>query len=234
MKIMEMSEDERPREKMRSRGLVALSNVELLSVIMRTGMGGRNVMDIARELFLSADQSLCRLSSFSPDRMCKVQGIGFGKAASVVAAFELGRRCAMEQAGAEEGSVTDSETAYRIMAPYMRVLDHEESWAIFLNRSNRLIGRTMIGSGGLHSTPIDARLLAGMALERKATGVILVHNHPSGSPVPSDSDIRQTMSVRKALGALNILLLDHIVVGGDSFYSFTDECYHKRDKEEAL
>ena len=230
MKIMEMSEDERPREKMRERGLIALSNVELLSVIMRTGTGGKNVMDIARELFLSAEQSLCKLSSFSPDKMCKVQGIGFGKAASVVAAFELGRRCAVEQAGAEEGAVTTAVKAYRIMAPYMRVLDHEETWAIFLNRSNRHIGRTMIGSGGLNSTPIDARLLAGMAIERKATGLILIHNHPSGSPAPSDSDIRQTLSLRRSLGALDIKLFDHIIVGGDAFYSFTDEKYYKRGK----
>ena len=126
MRILELSEDERPREKMRDRGVAALSNVELLAVILRTGTGGRNAMELARELYAVSGNSLCELSSLSADRMCAVPGIGFGKAASIVSAFELGRRCALEKAGNTDISVTDSKVAARLFAPYLRILDHEE------------------------------------------------------------------------------------------------------------
>lgn len=221
--MMELCEDERPREKMRDRGVAALSNVELLSVILRTGTGGRNVMELARELYTASGSSLCSLSSMSADRMCDVPGIGFGKAASIVSAFELGRRCALERAGNADISVTDSKKAARLLAPYLRVLDHEECWALFLNRRNRPLGKEMIGSGGLNDTPIDSRVVMRLALEKKATAVILFHNHPSGSPEPGTADVRQTASLRAALAALNITLLDHIIIAGDSFFSFSEE-----------
>lgn len=223
MRIMELSEDERPREKMRDRGAVALSNVELLAVILRTGTGGRNVMELARELYSASGNSLCELSSLSADRMRAVPGIGFGKAASIVSAFELGRRCALERAGNTDISLTDSKAAARLLAPYLRVLDHEECWALFLNRRNRPLGKEMIGAGGLNDTPIDSRVVTRLALEKKATGVILFHNHPSGAPEPGESDIRQTASIRKGLASMNIALLDHIIIAGDTFFSFAEE-----------
>lgn len=223
MRILELSEDERPREKMRDRGVAALSNVELLAVILRTGTGGRNAMELARELYAVSGNSLCELSSLSADRMCAVPGIGFGKAASIVSAFELGRRCALEKAGNTDISVTDSKVAARLFAPYLRILDHEECWALFLNQRNRPLGKEMIGSGGLNATPIDSRVVTRLALEKKATGVILFHNHPSGSPEPGASDIKHTSSIRKGLASLNIALLDHIIIAGDSFFSFSEE-----------
>ena len=225
MKMQDLSEDERPREKMRDRGLTALSNVELLAVILRTGTGGGlNAMDIARELYGASEHSLCLLSTMSVPRMCDVPGIGFGKAASVASAFELGRRCALEQAGNTDVSVTDSLTAARMLAPHLRVLDHEECWALFLNRRNRPLGRELVSSGGLNDTGIDSRVVARLALEKKATGVILFHNHPSGSPEPGTSDLKRTAELRKGLKSLDISLLDHIIIAGDVFFSVTDEC----------
>lgn len=224
MKIMDMGEEERPREKMRDRGLAALTNVELLSVILRTGTGGRNVMELARELLSSADSSLCGLSAFTPSRMCLVPGIGFGKAASVAAAFELGRRCALERAGNTDISVTDSAVAARLMAPRLRVLDHEECWALFLNRRNRPVGKEMVSSGGLSDTGLDFRVVARLALEKKATAVIIFHNHPSGSPEPGKADMAQTAALKSGLASLEITLLDHIIIAGDLFFSFSDEC----------
>ena len=212
MRILELSGEERPREKMRDRGVAALSNVELLAVILRTGTGGRNAMDLARELYAVSGNSLCELSSLSADRMCAVPGIGFGKAASIVSAFELGRRCALEKAGNTDISVTDSKVAARLFAPYLRILDHEECWALFLNQRNRPLGKEMIGSGGLNATPIDSRVVTR-----------LFHNHPSGSPEPGASDIKHTSSIRKGLASLNIALLDHIIIAGDSFFSFSEE-----------
>ena len=221
--MLDLSEDERPREKMRDRGLAALSNVELLAVILRTGTGGLNAMDLARELYGVSGRSLCSLSTMSALRMCDVPGIGFGKAASVACAFELGRRCASERAGNTDASVTESITAARMLAPYLRVLDHEECWALFLNRRNRPLGRERVSSGGLNDTGIDSRVVARLALEKKATGVILFHNHPSGSPEPGMSDLKRTAELRKGLKSLDISLLDHIIIAGDSFFSFTDE-----------
>lgn len=224
MRIMDLSEDERPREKMRDRGVSSLSNAELLAVILRSGTGGRNVVELSRELYMAAGSSLCFLSSMSADRMCEVPGIGFGKAASVVSAFELGRRCALEQSGDMEVSVTGSGIAARLLAPHLRVLDHEECWALFLNRRNRPVGKAMISSGGLNDTGIDSRVVARLALEKKATGVILFHNHPSGSPEPGKADIERTAALRSALSSLDISLLDHIIIARNSFFSFTDEC----------
>lgn len=224
MKIMDMGEDERPREKMRDRGLAALSNVELLAVILRTGTGGRNAMDLARDLLSYVDGSLCVLSAVTTSNMCHVPGVGFGKAASVAAAFELGRRCAFERAGNTDVSVTDSKTAAMLMAPRLRVLDHEECWALFLNRRNRPVGKEMISSGGLSDTGMDLRIVARLALEKKATAVIVFHNHPSGSPEPGKADLRQTAALKSALESLEITLLDHIIIAGDLFFSFSDEC----------
>ncbi len=224
MKMLDLSEDERPREKMRDRGLEALSNVELLAVILRTGTGGRNAADLARELYRTSGNSLCALSALSVRRMCEVPGIGFGKAASIASAFELGRRCALEQAGNSDVQVTDAVTAAKMLAPRLRVLDHEECWALFLNRRNRPVGKEMISSGGLSDTGMDSRVVARLALEKKATGVILFHNHPSGSPDPGKADLKRTAELRAGLKSLDISLLDHIIIAGDSFFSFTDEC----------
>ncbi len=223
MRMMELSEDERPREKMRDRGLSALTNAELLAVLLRTGTGGRNAMDIARDLLASSDGSLRRLSAASPAKMCAVPGIGFGKAASVCAAFELGRRCAAELSATAGEPITTPHQACGIMLPRFRVLEHEECWALFLNRRNRPVGTEMISSGGLAETTIDSRMVAGAALEKKAVSVILFHNHPSGSPEPGNADIRQTARLKAALDSLDIRLIDHIIIAGDSFYSFSEE-----------
>ena len=227
MKIKEMFLDERPREKMKEKGLGALTDVELIAVLLRTGSSGMNVIELARELYASHSGNLCSLSSASLDRICAVKGIGFGKAASICAAFELGRRCARGKAFSDDRSIRDSGMACALMSPSMRVLDHEECRVLFLNRKNRVVDCQVVSTGGLVATALDPRVVARMALEKKATSVILFHNHPSGCPLPSDADFSGTDSLRQALSSIDVLLLDHIIIAGDSWYSFADEMERK-------
>lgn len=223
MKLKEMCPDEMPREKMMTKGAEALSNTELIAILLRTGRGGANVIDVAREMLMSGDGRLTGLAGMSLDGLCRIEGIGPGKAVTVAAAFEIGRRIAAETATSSRTPLSSPKTVYRIMVPHMRNLDHEECWILFLNKANRLIHKEMISHGGLDSTVIDNRVIIRKAMDKKAVGIILVHNHPSGNALPSVEDIRQTQSLNKALKTCDLVLLDHVVIARDSFYSFADE-----------
>ena len=223
MKIKDLCAEERPREKMLARGADALTNAELLAILLRTGTGGRNVVDVSRELLKSCNERLGEMASMSAERLRQVDGIGPGKAVTVMAAIELGRRLALE-AGMELAVRLDSPAkVYRIMLPLMRDLDHEECWALFLNRGNSLIAKEKMTFGGQDFTLFDRRVIIRRALERKATSLILVHNHPSGNPYPSVEDINQTKELHRAMSSCGLQLLDHVIVAGASYYSFSDE-----------
>lgn len=204
-------------------GAAVLSNAELIAVLLRTGTGKMNALDVAREVLRAADGRLTELADMSVERLCHVDGIGPGKAVAVAAAFELGRRVAAED-GVEKMPQMDSpRKVYMVMIPLLRDIRHEECWVLFLNHANRLVGKEMISRGGMESTAIDKRIILRRALDRKASGVILVHNHPSGTPYPSVEDIRQTRELGKALASCDLRLVDHVIVSGRSFYSFSDE-----------
>ena len=223
MKIKDLCAEERPREKMLARGADALTNAELLAILLRTGTGGRNVVDVARELLKSSGERLGNVASLSLERLRQVDGIGPSKAVSIMAAFELGRRLALE-AGMEMCLRLDSPAkVYRIMLPLMRDLDHEECWVLFLNRANALIAKERMTFGGQDFTLFDKRIIIRRALERKASSLIIVHNHPSGNPMPSVEDINQTKDLHRALSSCGLQLLDHVIVAGGSYYSFSDE-----------
>jgi DNA repair protein RadC len=223
MKMTELCEDDRPREKMIRNGAAVLSNAELIAVLLRTGTGKMNALDVAREVLRAADGRLTELADMSVERLRHVDGIGPGKAVAVAAAFELGRRVAAED-GVEKMPQMDSpRKVYMVMIPLLRDIRHEECWVLFLNHANRLVGKEMISRGGMESTAIDKRIILRRALDRKASGVILVHNHPSGTPYPSVEDIRQTRELGKALASCDLRLVDHVIVSGRSFYSFSDE-----------
>lgn len=223
MKIKDLCAEERPREKMLAMGAGALTNAELLAILLRTGTGGRNVVDVARELLKSCDERLGELAAMSSESLCRVDGIGVGKAVAVVAAFELGRRVAVESEMRGSLKMDSPAKVYRLMLPLMRDLDHEECWALFLNRTNGLIAKERMTTGGQDFTVVDKRIVVRRALERKASSLILVHNHPSGNPYPSVEDIRQTKGMHQALSSCGLQLLDHVIVAGASYYSFSDE-----------
>lgn len=223
MKLKEMYPDEMPREKMLTKGAGALSNTELLAILLRTGRDGANVIDVARELLFSSGGKLSSLADTSVDTLCLTSGVGPSKAVTVAAAFELGRRAWSETASDEKLQMVNPKSVFRFMQPFVRHLDHEECWILLLNKANRLIDKILISTGGLDSTVIDNRVIIRKALEKKACGVILVHNHPSGSALPSVNDIKNTQSLNKALKTCDLSLIDHIIIGKDSYYSFADE-----------
>ena len=223
MKLKELCKDELPREKMIEKGREALSNAELLAILLRTGTGRMNVIDIARELLKSADGRLNNLMSMPPECLCETEGIGMSKAVTVAAAFELGKRCYLESAIENKHSITKPREVYTIMRPILKGLDHEECWVLFLNRANYILAKERLSIGGLDSTILDAKTIVRKALEKKATSVIIVHNHPSGNPMPGNNDIRETGNLKKGLATCGIDLTDHIIVADDCFYSFADE-----------
>ncbi len=223
MKIKELCMDERPREKMMAKGVDVLSNTELLAILLRTGTGRMNVIDVARELLKNADGKLNGVASMSVEKLCEIDGIGPSKAVTLAAGFELGRRCAGESIINTRTSISSAKTVFRIMLPVLKGLDHEECWVLFLNRANYLIGKEKISSGGLDSTALDCRIIVRKAIEKKATGIIAVHNHPSGSAIPGNADIQATRQLEQALRICEISLLDHVIIAENSYYSFSDE-----------
>lgn len=223
MKIKELCLDERPREKMMAKGAEALSNAELLAIMLRTGTGKKNVIDVAREVLRSGGGKLNGIASMPIGRLCEISGVGVSKAVTVAAAFELGRRGAAESIIGPRTPVSSPKTVFRMMLPVLRNLDHEECWIIFLNRANYMIAKERISMGGLDSTTLDTRVIIRKAIEQKASGIIVVHNHPSGSALPGTADIQATRQLDKALKTCDISLLDHVVIAEDSYYSFADE-----------
>ena len=223
MRIKDLCPAERPREKMHLRGAKALSNAELIAILLGSGTGGKNVMEIAQELLASADGKLSLLCAMPLERLILQKGVGEVRAFTIAAAMELGRRSMEECAIADKRPVTSPEMVFRLMLPNLKQLDHEECWALYLNRANFVLGKEMICSGSLESTLVDTRRILRRAIEKQSAYVVLVHNHPSGSPLPGKADIHQTDRVRNALASVEISLMDHVIIAEDTFYSFSEE-----------
>lgn len=223
MKITELSLDERPRERLLSHGPSVLSNGELLAVLLRSGTPGENVLDLARRILSLLDGSLVRLSRCGAEELRSIPGIKDSKASILLAAFELGRRFMDETALMSDLPITDSEAVYRRMIPSMKGLGHEECSILLLDRSSRLIARKTISTGNDSGVILDCRDVVRAALEKKASSLILTHNHPSGNPLPSRADLEQTELLKNACEACGISLLDHVIISNDRWYSFAEE-----------
>lgn len=223
MKLKELCADERPREKMLDKGASSLSNAELLAIMLRTGTGRNNVLEVAQTLLRRVDGRLDDLAAMSVEVLCETTGIGPSKAVTLAAAFELGRRWFSEEGVAKRSKVSSPKDVFRMMYPLLKGLEYEECWAVYLNNANHCLGKDRLSTGGVDSTVLDSKILIRRACEKKATGVILVHNHPSGSAMPSVADINRTKSIRSALKACEMSLVDHVVIGSRNYYSFSDE-----------
>lgn len=223
MKMKDICETERPREKMLSKGAVALGEAELLAVLLRSGTREIGVVELANRLLSLAEGSLVRLFSMTCAEMKTLSGIGTEKACSVMAACELGRRFLEEEARVSKTPLTTARRVYEIMIPTMKGMGHEEFWVLFLNKNNRLVGKQILSSGGVDSTVIDTRMVMKACVQKGACSIILVHNHPSGDPKPSHEDIKRTEALRKACSAFGVGLLDHVIVSDDCFWSFADD-----------
>lgn len=223
MKIKELSGRERPREKLSEMGPAALSSGELLAILLRTGSGEDNAVELGQRLLNAADGKLTRLSAMSIDTMMSVKGIGKAKAVTIAAAFEIGRRFMSEAATSDKIHISNAGMVCDIMYPYMKALDHEELWCIFLNRANHIIGKEKLTSGGMSATTFDVPMIIRRVIEKKASSIIILHNHPSGDPRPGEMDRKSTGELKKALAPFGIYLTDHIVTGDGCYFSFAEE-----------
>ena len=223
MKLNELYEGERPREKMLSLGPRSLGTPELLAILLRTGTRERNVVDLGHQLLASADGSLLKLSSAPLEALCRIPGIKKDKAATLMAAFELGRRFLSEASWLPATPVTTPEQVYRMMIPRMKGLSHEECWVVLLNRAQYPIAREQMSFGGTDTTTIVIKDILKRALDHGAHGIILVHNHPAGNPHPSAADVTVTQSLERAARAMEMVLYDHVIVADDCFYSYSED-----------
>ena len=176
----------------------------------------------ASELLAEAGNSINGLAGFSMDRLCAVPGIGKAKAATLMAVFEIAKRIESEKLGPRP-LVTDSKAAYRIIAPELRNLCHEECWVLYLNRAGKLISKERSSTGGIACTVMDTKKILKSAVEKSASSIIIAHNHPSGNPFPGEQDRKQTKILKEAAAILDITLVDHIIVGKNGYFSFCDE-----------
>lgn len=220
--IKEWREEERPREKMLSKGCEALTAAELIAILIRSGSIDRNAVDTAGEALELAGGKLSNLSRMSFEQLRKIRGIGEAKALAIMAASELGRRMAAEPSDGMP-VIRDSKSIADIMIPLLNGLQHEECWVLYLNRANRLTGKERLSQGGVSATVIDIKLIVRHAIDRLASGIVLVHNHPSGNCVPGKNDISETAALREAAALLDICLVDHLIIAGNKYYSFADE-----------
>jgi len=227
LKVMEKgikgwSDEDKPREKLMTKGKAALSDVELIAILLRSGTRSLTAVDVARQLLNQADNNLVNLSKFTLADMTKIPGVGETKALTIIAALELGMRRRI-QAMPDNKDITSSRDAFEILYPQVADCPYEQFWVLFLNKANRKIAIRCISEGGLDSTVVDPKRIYKIALEINAANLILCHNHPSGRLFPSDSDIRLTDKIRKSGEFLDIKVLDHLIVGDEKYYSFADE-----------
>lgn len=221
--IKQWAEDDRPREKMLNKGVGALSNAELLAILIGSGTQTETAVDLAKRLLQKYSNDLFELGKLSPNELAKqVKGIGKAKAVAISAALELGKRRRLllpKQLESIKSSTSVAEEFYPIMSD----LTHEEFWVLLLNKANKQIGKYKISSGGISSTIVDSRIILKYAIENLASNVVLVHNHPSGSLSPSRDDIELTKKIIIGCKALDMIVLDHIIIGQNKYYSFSDE-----------
>jgi DNA repair protein RadC len=217
-----LSEDDRPREKFLLKGKSALSDSELLAIILGSGNTQESAVDLSRRILKSVDNNWQKLSLLSIKDLMKFKGIGEAKAISVAAALEIGRRKASQEIP-EKISIKSSAEAFAVFFPHLSDLRTEEFWVIFLNQKNQIIYKSQISKGGITGTIVDVRVLFKIALEHFATSIIVAHNHPTGNLKPSDADLKITRNIKNAGEILDIKLTDHLIIGENAFFSFQDE-----------
>ncbi len=220
--LKQWAESERPREKLIQKGKSALSDAELLAILLGSGTRKMGALHLARHILDSCQNNLIELGKKDHASLLKIHGLGPAKALMIESVLELGRRRQHAEA-LEKKQVHSSRDAYLIAKSKLEDLQHEEFWVLFLNRSNKKVGLERISTGGLTGTVADARMIFQQALELRCTGLILIHNHPSGSRTPSNQDIELTRKMKAAGQQLDISVLDHLIITEDNYFSFADE-----------
>ncbi len=222
LKILSWAEEDRPREKLILKGKESLSDAELMAILLGSGTVSLSAVDVAKLVLKGCNNNLNDLAKLSVKDLQKFKGIGEAKAITIISALELGRR-RKEASQNKREKITCASDAFEVMKPHLLDLQHEEFWIILLNRSNDVIKKVFISSGGIAGTVADPKLIYKHALEHLASAIILVHNHPSGNLKPSEADISLTRKLKQAGSFLEIPVLDHVIFTDHGYYSFADE-----------
>ncbi len=222
LSIKSWAEDDKPREKLALKGSKTLSLAELLAILIGSGNKTESAVELSKKIMKRCNDNLNTLSMMSLKDLMQFNGIGHAKAITIIAALELAKRKAKENP-IEKPVIKSSIDAYNHMRYDLENLDHEQFWILLLNKGNKIIESINISKGGVSATVVDPKLIFSFALEQKASGIILFHNHPSGNISPSESDIILTEKLRKGAKLLEINIIDHIIIGQNTYFSFADE-----------
>lgn len=220
--IKHWADDDRPREKLLNKGRSVLSDAELVAILIGSGSKEESAVELAKRILASVNHNLNELGKLSVKQLMQFKGIGEAKAVAIAAALEVGRRRRGE--GTERiVKITGSSDAFELLRPMIGDLAHEEFWIVYLNNSNKVLHKEQLSKGGITGTLVDVRLVLKQALDHAAVGLILAHNHPSGTLKPSAADKEITQKLKKAAEALDIRVLDHLILTQKNYFSFADE-----------
>ncbi|NOS91633.1 MAG: DNA repair protein RadC [Cyclobacteriaceae bacterium] len=222
LNIKDWNPEDRPREKLLLKGTTALSDAELIAILIGSGTANLSAVDVSKKVLLQGNNNINLLAKLSIKDLMKVKGIGEAKAITIVAALELGRR-RKDSDIEEKPKITSSKDAFDQLKSELMDLPHEEFWVLLLNRAHRVTKKKRISEGGVAGTVADPKIIFKLALEELASGVVVAHNHPSGNLQPSQSDIDLTKKLKEAGRFLEIQLLDHLIITGHKYFSFADE-----------
>jgi DNA repair protein RadC len=222
LNIKSLAEDDRPREKMAGLGRHAISDAELLAIILGSGNRSESAVQLAQRILADHQNSINRLARCSVKELQRFKGIGEVKAVTIAAAFELGRRRKIEESP-ERVKISTSHHAYDILRKRLEDLPHEEFWVLLLNRANQVTQEIYLSKGGIAGTVVDVRIICKSALENNASGLVIAHNHPSGEVRPSEQDISITRKLKEGLKLFDLSLIDHLIIGDRKYLSFADE-----------
>lgn len=220
--IKSWAEDDRPREKLVAKGRAVLSDAELVAILIGSGSKKESAVELSRRILNHVGNNLNELGKLTINDLVKFKGIGEAKAVSIAAALELGRR-RKETEATKKSKIQTSRDAFDIINPVLADLPHEEFWALYLNRSNAVIEKRLVSSGGVAGTVVDVKMVFKPAIENLASSIIICHNHPSGNTKPSDADLQITKKIVEAGKVMEVNTLDHIIVCERTYFSFADE-----------
>jgi DNA repair protein RadC len=220
--IRNWAEEDRPREKLIQKGRQALSDAELLAILIGSGRKNESAVELGRKILKHVNDNLVELSRLSVTDLKNFPGIGEAKSVTILAALELGRRRNESEVLARE-KITNSRDAFEILQSSIGDHPYEEFWILLLNKANKVIRKCSISEGGISGTVVDPKKIFKIALDHHASSIILGHNHPSGNVQPSEADKKITRKIRDAGLMLDVAVLDHIIIGENLYYSFADD-----------
>lgn len=220
--IKQWAEEDRPREKLINKGKAALTDAELIAILLRSGSTRESAVDLAKRILKSASDNLIELSKLSLNELLTFPGIGEAKALSIIAALELGKRRRVAEVSEKQG-ISSSRDVFEYFQSAHADAPYEEFWILLLNRANKILKKVMISEGGVAGTVADPKRIFKVAIENNASAMVLCHNHPSGNLKPSEADIKLTKKLKDAGALLEINIIDHVIICEERYFSFADE-----------